>query len=68
MEPPRYAPRICPKIRIIVGHEVARAGAAAAVLDDDAEGDLSVLCRAVGDHHGVGVVLAGAADDDMPCD
>ena len=27
-----------------VGHEVAGAGAAAAVLDDDAEGDLSVLC------------------------
>ena len=45
-----------------VGHEVSGAGAASAVLNDDAEGDLSVLCRAVGDHHGVGVMLAGAAD------
>src|SRR5699024_12258298 len=44
-----------------IRHQLAGAGAAAAVFHHDAHRDLGVLHRAVGDDGGVGVVLPAAA-------
>ena len=41
-----------------IHHQITGTGTVAAVLHRNADGDLRIICREIGDHHGVQVVLA----------